>query len=95
MAPLTLETEEEKALFKKGEESYNSKKALRTRSLLEKSPDAEESNVIHAMWKKEMSYLSTYSKTPALHRKFSERKRLQLISQNPESPPPNQPIRST
>lgn len=60
MAPLIVETEEEKALFKKGEENYMAKKALRKRSLLEKAPDEEESNLIHSMWTKEMSYISTY-----------------------------------
>ncbi|KAJ5542163.1 hypothetical protein N7461_008166 [Penicillium sp. DV-2018c] len=57
VAPLIVETEEEKRLFQKGEEKYQAKKALRTRSLLEKAPDAEESNLIHSMWTKEMSYL--------------------------------------
>ena len=60
VAPLIVETEEEKALFKKGEENYMAKKALRKRSLLEKAPDDEESNLIHSMWTKEMSYISTY-----------------------------------
>jgi acyl-coenzyme A thioesterase 9 len=60
VAPLIIETEEEMALFKKGEENYMAKKALRKRSLLEKAPDDEESNLIHSMWTKEMSYISTY-----------------------------------
>lgn len=60
MAPLLVETEEERALFKKGEANSKAKKALRTRSLLEKAPDNEESNLIHSMWTKEMSYLSKY-----------------------------------
>lgn len=58
MAPLIVETEEEKRIFKKGEENSKAKKALRTRSLLEQAPDDEESNLIHSMWTKEMSYLS-------------------------------------
>ncbi|EKV19727.1 Acyl-CoA thioester hydrolase, putative [Penicillium digitatum] len=58
VAPLIVETEEEKRLFQKGEANYKAKKALRTRSLLEKSPDDEESNLIHSMWTKEMSYLN-------------------------------------
>ena len=68
MAPLLLETEEEKRLFKKGEENYQAKKALRKRSLLEKAPDAEESNLIHSMWTKEMSYLSQYPLLTAFHK---------------------------
>lgn len=57
VAPLVLETPEENRLFKKGEENYKAKKALRTRSLLETAPDDEESNLIHSMWTKEISYL--------------------------------------
>lgn len=59
VAPLILETEEEKRLYHKGEENSQAKKALRKRSLLEKAPDDEESNLIHSMWTKEVSYLST------------------------------------
>jgi acyl-coenzyme A thioesterase 9 len=58
VAPLIVETEEEKRLFKKGEANYQAKKALRKRSLLERAPDDEESDLIHSMWTKEMSYLS-------------------------------------
>ncbi|KAJ5191029.1 uncharacterized protein N7498_010014 [Penicillium cinerascens] len=58
VAPLLIETEEEQAIFKKGEANSKAKKALRTRSLLEKAPDNEESNLIHSMWTKEMSYLN-------------------------------------
>ncbi|PLB38935.1 putative acyl-CoA thioester hydrolase [Aspergillus candidus] len=61
VAPLLVETPEERLLFKKGEENYQAKKALRTKSLLEKAPDAEESNLIHSMWTKEMSYLNPES----------------------------------
>lgn len=64
VAPLVVETPEEKRLFKKGEENYQAKKALRARTLLEKAPDAEESNLIHSMWTKEISYLSTPPSLP-------------------------------
>ncbi|KAJ5811099.1 hypothetical protein N7447_010615 [Penicillium robsamsonii] len=63
VAPLLVETEEEKRLFQKGEANYQAKKAHRTRSLLEKSPDEEESNLIHSMWTKEMSYLKPQGAT--------------------------------
>ncbi|KAK7219616.1 hypothetical protein V2G26_007619 [Clonostachys chloroleuca] len=56
VAPLIVETSEEKSLFAKGEQNYNAKKALRKRSLLETSPDDEESALIHDMWKKETKY---------------------------------------
>ncbi|KAL1968816.1 hypothetical protein VTN77DRAFT_1177 [Rasamsonia byssochlamydoides] len=58
VAPLLIETEEERRLFKQGEENYKAKKALRKRSLLEQAPNDEEADLIHAMWTKEMSYLN-------------------------------------
>ncbi|KAL5363610.1 HotDog domain-containing protein [Aspergillus floccosus] len=58
VAPILVENAEERLLFKKGEENYQAKKALRTQSLLEKAPNADESNLIHSMWTKEMSYLN-------------------------------------
>lgn len=70
VAPLIVETEEEKRLYEKGEENSKAKKALRTRSLLEKAPDEEESNLIHSMWTKEMSYLSEYSIEHHLQTKY-------------------------
>lgn len=58
VAPLVLETEEERALFQKGENNYKAKKELRKESLLERTPNDEESDLIHAMWTSEMSYKS-------------------------------------
>ncbi|KAL4785744.1 HotDog domain-containing protein [Aspergillus varians] len=54
--PLLVETDEERELFKKGEANYQAKKASRKRSLLAQAPDDEESNLIHSLWTKEMSY---------------------------------------
>ncbi|KAJ5907838.1 hypothetical protein N7495_000520 [Penicillium taxi] len=56
IAPLIVETAEEKRLFKKGEDNYNAKKALRKRSLLLQAPDDEESSLIHSMWQTEKLY---------------------------------------
>ncbi|OKL58855.1 hypothetical protein UA08_05693 [Talaromyces atroroseus] len=50
VAPLLLETEEERQLFQRGEENYNAKKALRKRSPVEQAPDQHESKMIHSMW---------------------------------------------
>jgi acyl-coenzyme A thioesterase 9 len=58
VAPLLLETDEERALFQKGENNYAAKKALRKESLLERTPNDEESDLIHAMWTSEMAYKS-------------------------------------
>ena len=67
MAPLLLETEDEHRVFKQGEKNYQAKKALRTRSLLEKAPDGEESNLIHTMWTNELSYLSKMLPSRLMH----------------------------
>lgn len=71
VAPLKIETEEERRLFKKGEANYKAKKSLRQRSLLEQAPNDEESNLIHSMWMKEASWSSKQSssrgKTSADH----------------------------
>ncbi|KAK2845279.1 hypothetical protein FQN49_005876 [Arthroderma sp. PD_2] len=52
VAPLLVETEEERRLFEKGERNYNAKKDLRKRSLKGQTPNDEESDLIHAMWTK-------------------------------------------
>lgn len=65
VAALRLETPEEHRLFKKGEENYQAKKALRSKSLLEKAPIDEESDLIHSMWTKEISYLRKSSYYPS------------------------------
>ncbi|PGH22963.1 hypothetical protein AJ80_03012 [Polytolypa hystricis UAMH7299] len=56
VAPLVLETDEERALFAKGEKNYNAKRALRARSLLQQTPNDEESDLIHEMWKADVAY---------------------------------------
>lgn len=51
-----METEQERRLFEKGEQNYKAKKALRSRSLLQETPNDEESDLIHAMWITELAY---------------------------------------
>ncbi|CRG85422.1 hypothetical protein PISL3812_02486 [Talaromyces islandicus] len=53
VAPLLIETEEERKLFQKGEENYNAKKASRNTSSLFKAPDEAETKLIHDMWSKQ------------------------------------------
>jgi acyl-coenzyme A thioesterase 9 len=53
---LLVETEEEARIFRTGEENYNAKKALRKISLLQETPNDEESDLIHAMWINELAY---------------------------------------
>ncbi|EEQ28329.1 hypothetical protein McanMca71_001559 [Microsporum canis] len=52
VAPLLVETAEERRLFENGERNYNAKKDLRKRSLKVQTPNDEESDLIHAMWTK-------------------------------------------
>ncbi|PGH16455.1 hypothetical protein AJ79_01786 [Helicocarpus griseus UAMH5409] len=58
VAPLLVETEEERRLFELGEKNYKAKKQMRKDSLLEQTPNDEESDLIHAMWTKEMAYMN-------------------------------------
>ncbi|KAJ5340107.1 hypothetical protein N7541_009231 [Penicillium brevicompactum] len=48
--PIILRTEEERNHFKAGEENYQTKRALRERSVLLKAPDDEESFAAHSQW---------------------------------------------
>lgn len=54
--PLRTDTEEEKRLYRRGEENSKRRKELAKRSLLKTSPNDEESNIIHAMWQREVKY---------------------------------------
>ncbi|EEP80740.1 conserved hypothetical protein [Uncinocarpus reesii 1704] len=46
----------ERRLFEKGEQNYTAKKSLRSRSLRLETPNDEESDLIHAMWIRELAY---------------------------------------
>ena len=46
IAPLKLETEKERELFKKGEENYTAKKRLARTQILEEKPDDVESGLV-------------------------------------------------
>lgn len=50
VAPLLIETEEERKLFQKGEENYNAKKASRNTSSLFQAPNESETKLVHDMW---------------------------------------------
>jgi acyl-coenzyme A thioesterase 9 len=54
--PLKIETEEERRLFREGEENYKSKKAMLQTALRKQTPNDEESDLIHAMWLKQLEY---------------------------------------
>lgn len=54
ISPLQVETTEEKRLFALGEKNYNSKKDLAKTNLRKQAPNDLESDLIHAMWLKEL-----------------------------------------
>lgn len=56
ISPLQVETTEEKRLFALGEKNYNAKKALAKTTLRKKAPNDLESDLIHAMWLKQLEY---------------------------------------
>ena len=63
IAPLTIESHADRALFTKGEENYKNKKALKSGHILTKAPDSEESVEIHKMWTDSLAYSD--SRNPA------------------------------
>lgn len=50
------ETEEEKRLFADGEKNHAHRKKLKDNSLLRQTPNDEESDLIHAMWQRQLQY---------------------------------------
>lgn len=59
IAPLKVESPEDKALFAKGEENYKNKKALKGSHILSMPPNEEESAAIHKMWTENLAYADT------------------------------------
>ena len=56
ISPVLVETDEEKRLFALGEKNYNAKKALAKTGLRKQAPNDQESDLIHAMWLRELEY---------------------------------------
>ena len=56
ISPIKLETEEDKRLFALGEKHSIEKKALAKKTLRKQAPNDEESDLIHAMWLKQLEY---------------------------------------
>ncbi|KAL2041169.1 hypothetical protein N7G274_006113 [Stereocaulon virgatum] len=56
ICPIKLETEEERRLFARGEKNSFEKKALARKTLRKQTPNDEESDLIHAMWLKQLEY---------------------------------------
>ncbi len=56
ISAVRTDTEEEKRLFADGEKNSKRRKELSTRSLLKQTPDDEESDLIHAIWQRQLQY---------------------------------------
>ncbi|CAF9920883.1 MAG: hypothetical protein ALECFALPRED_001654 [Alectoria fallacina] len=56
ICPIKCETEEEKRLFALGQKHSTEKKALAKKTLRKQAPNDEESDLIHAMWLKQLQY---------------------------------------
>jgi acyl-coenzyme A thioesterase 9 len=54
--PIIAETPEERRLFQFGEQNSKNRKALGTKSLIKHTPNDEESDVIHALWQKQLKW---------------------------------------
>ena len=67
ISPILLETDEEKRLFALGEKNSNEKKAMAKRALRKQAPNDEESDLIHAMWLKQLEYHGQLSPRPQPH----------------------------
>lgn len=60
IAPLLVENPEERRLFDLGEKNSKAKKALAKTGLRKQTPNDEESDLIHAMWLKQLDYHGMY-----------------------------------
>lgn len=64
ISPIKLETEEEKRLFALGQKNSSDKKALAKKTLRKQAPNDEESDLIHAMWLKQLEYHGKFHSLP-------------------------------
>jgi len=56
ISPLKIETPEEQRLFDQGRENYDLKKQAAKTALRKQTPNDEESDLIHALWLKQLDY---------------------------------------
>ncbi|KAL8979995.1 MAG: hypothetical protein Q9205_004809 [Flavoplaca limonia] len=56
ICPVKVESDEEKRLFAAGEKNYKMKKARAKTGLRKQTPNDEESDLIHAMWLRQLDY---------------------------------------
>ncbi|GAB7330392.1 hypothetical protein MBLNU13_g02012t1 [Cladosporium sp. NU13] len=56
LPPIKVETEEEQRIYNEGEQNSKHRKDLSKRSLLKQTPNDEESDLIHALWQRQLQY---------------------------------------
>lgn len=56
ISPLQIDTAEERQLFDLGENNSKEKKRLAKTALLKQTPNDEESDIIHALWLRQLEY---------------------------------------
>ncbi|KAF2771260.1 acyl-coenzyme A thioesterase 9 [Teratosphaeria nubilosa] len=56
IAPVRTDTAEEQRLYEEGEKNSKHRKELAQRSLLKTTPNDEESDIIHALWQRQLQY---------------------------------------
>jgi acyl-coenzyme A thioesterase 9 len=56
ISPVRTDTEEEKRLYEQGEKNSKQRKELASKSLLKQTPNDEESDLIHAIWQRQLQY---------------------------------------
>ena len=56
ISPVRTDNDEERRLYERGERNSKQRKELAKRSLLKETPDDEESDLIHSIWKRQLQY---------------------------------------
>ena len=56
LPPIKVENEEEQRVYDEGEQNSKHRKDLSKRSLLKQTPNDEESDLIHALWQRQLQY---------------------------------------
>ena len=68
VAPLTLESAEDRRLFALGEKNYTAKKTFAKKTLRRLAPNDEESEIIHSMWMRQREFAGILPSTAPLKR---------------------------
>ena len=59
--PVLVETAEEEKMFRRGERNSKIRKEMSKVALIKHTPNDEESDLIHAMWQRELQYHGNFT----------------------------------